>query len=273
MSIYILELNNSGVSETFNSETISEEIRTTYAQSSTIENDFNNIDICGTINDIGQRFYIGKADILNQRITQHYEGTGSQITKKYGVKKMIFNRENCNFIHEVLYTLKYQLKFGINRVFGGPFCKEKYTLLFTEVHKELLYLFRNGYEIKTFGESLQIMLETQSKVPPVSDTIFRSLMSFDGFNQFINQIYVSCKDLCYLCNSKGHYSNDCIVPCTVTDYENKTKVIFIFRNKIKTDEIKLKFKIIRPGIEVKKETNLAARVQTTDEPPRKKLKV
>lgn len=84
------------------------------------------------------KYYIGKTDNPNFRLENHFESNGSAWTKKY----------NPVSIHQVIpdqmdhdeqrITQEYMVKYGIDNVRGGPWCKVKLSPSEKEFIQELL---------------------------------------------------------------------------------------------------------------------------------------
>ena len=68
------------------------------------------------------KYYIGKTyrDIV--RINEHFDGQGSEWTKKYKPIKIVETIADCDDYDEDKYTIKYMAEKGIDNVRGGSFC-------------------------------------------------------------------------------------------------------------------------------------------------------
>ncbi len=71
----------------------------------------------------GGKYYVGKTNNPNIRITDHFDSNGSQWTKKYKPVKLFALIPDCDDFDEDKYTLKYMNSYGINSVRGGSFCE------------------------------------------------------------------------------------------------------------------------------------------------------
>ena len=69
------------------------------------------------------KYYIGKTNNPDLRISNHFESVGSSWTKKYKPINLIALIPDCDDFDEDKYTLKYMDKYGINNVRGGTFCE------------------------------------------------------------------------------------------------------------------------------------------------------
>jgi hypothetical protein len=68
------------------------------------------------------KYYIGKTDNPDIRITNHFKHTGSEWTKLYPPVRVIDVIPNCDTYDEDKYTKIYMQKYGIDNVRGGSFC-------------------------------------------------------------------------------------------------------------------------------------------------------
>lgn len=68
------------------------------------------------------KYYIGKTENPDIRLTSHYNSMGSKWTQKYKPIKIHQIIPNCDNYDEDKYTLQYMEKYGINNVRGGSFC-------------------------------------------------------------------------------------------------------------------------------------------------------
>lgn len=71
----------------------------------------------------GGMFYVGWTVNLDRRIKQHFEGNGSEWTKKYRPIKVIEVFESKTLTFECTKTLEYMSKYTPQRVRGGKWCK------------------------------------------------------------------------------------------------------------------------------------------------------
>jgi predicted GIY-YIG superfamily endonuclease len=65
------------------------------------------------------KYYIGISDIQEVRIQQHFNGIGSEWTKKYKPVEVIKIMDNIDVYDEDKITEEYMSKYGINNVRGG----------------------------------------------------------------------------------------------------------------------------------------------------------
>jgi hypothetical protein len=71
------------------------------------------------------KYYIGKTNNPKFRLESHFNSNGSWWTKKYKPLNVIELLSDCDNFDEDKYTIKYMVKYGIENVRGGSFCKIK----------------------------------------------------------------------------------------------------------------------------------------------------
>ena len=71
------------------------------------------------------KYYIGKTNNPKFRLESHFNSNGSWWTKKYKPLNVIELLPDCDSFDEDKYTIKYMVKYGIENVRGGSFCKIK----------------------------------------------------------------------------------------------------------------------------------------------------
>ena len=69
------------------------------------------------------KYYVGKTEQANFRLRSHFNGEGSNWTRKYKPVKVEKLIPNCDAFDEDKYTKKCMAKYGIESVRGGSFCK------------------------------------------------------------------------------------------------------------------------------------------------------
>ncbi len=72
---------------------------------------------------VGGKYYVGKTNNPNMRVSNHFEMSGSAWTRKYKPERIFALIPDCDNFDEDKYTLKYMEKYGINNVRGGSFCE------------------------------------------------------------------------------------------------------------------------------------------------------
>lgn len=66
----------------------------------------------------GNKYYVGKTDDPEDRISQHFSGFGSEWTKRHPPQRVLEVIEGCDEFDEDKYTLKSMQKYGIDNVRG-----------------------------------------------------------------------------------------------------------------------------------------------------------
>jgi predicted GIY-YIG superfamily endonuclease len=72
------------------------------------------------------KYYVGKTNNIDFRLTDHFDNDGSAWTKKYIPISLISLIKDCSKFDEDKYTLEYMSKYGIKNVRGGSFCELKF---------------------------------------------------------------------------------------------------------------------------------------------------
>ena len=69
------------------------------------------------------KYYVGKTDNPNFRLSNHFDSNGSEWTKKYKPITIHEIRSGCDSKDETIITQEYMEKYGIDNVRGGPWCR------------------------------------------------------------------------------------------------------------------------------------------------------
>jgi cellular nucleic acid-binding protein len=69
----------------------------------------------------GGKYYIGKSDNLDQRLENHFTGSGAAWTREHKPQKVVEVRENVSRFEEDKMTKEYMEKYGIDNVRGGAY--------------------------------------------------------------------------------------------------------------------------------------------------------
>jgi hypothetical protein len=67
------------------------------------------------------KYYIGKSDNVEERVSAHFDGKGSVWTKRYSPIEVIETIDNCDEFDEDKYTKRYMAEYGIDNVRGGSY--------------------------------------------------------------------------------------------------------------------------------------------------------
>ena len=71
------------------------------------------------------KYYIGRSERIPERLKQHFKGYGAIWTKKHKPIKVLDILEEKNLFSEDNITKEMMLKYGIDNVRGGSYCKVK----------------------------------------------------------------------------------------------------------------------------------------------------
>ena len=82
----------------------------------------------------GGKYYVGKTENPEFRLEKHFNTKGSAWTKKYKPISIYELKPDKQGIDEQIVTQEYMVKFGIDNVRGGPWCK----ISLTESEKKLI---------------------------------------------------------------------------------------------------------------------------------------
>ena len=129
------------------------------------------------------KYYVGKTN-HQSRIQDHFNGNGSEWTKKYKAIKVIEIIKNCDDFDEDKYTQIYMEKYGIKNVRGGTFCR-----------------------IKLDNSTIQLL---EKMINGANDKCFRCKRS----GHFISQCYAKTmadetNNNCFRCKRSGHLISEC----------------------------------------------------------------
>ena len=130
-----------------------------------------------------KKYYIGKTNDTNFRISEHFSKSGAEWTKIYKPLKVIEIISDCDDYDEDKYTRIYMDKYGIENVRGGSFSS-------TELDEE------------TINILTKMSIST-------NDRCFKC----GKCGHFAKQ----CKKIiCYRCGRGGHYSTRCYAKCNIS---------------------------------------------------------
>lgn len=133
------------------------------------------------------KYYVGKTNNPKFRVDAHFDGDGSEWTKKYKPKCVMDIINDCDNYDEDKYTIQMMAKYGIINVRGGSFVK-------MQLDKS---------DIKTILKMIN----------GVGDRCFYC----GNMDHFIKQCSIKRKQqivkyngpYCHRCDRGGHYSNEC----------------------------------------------------------------
>ncbi len=133
------------------------------------------------------KYYVGKTNDIDNRLSQHFNGYGSEWTKKHSPIDVFDVIENCDDFDEDKYTKMLMHDFGIDNVRGGSYSsinlsREIYSVLEKEINmttNKCLKCGKNGHFAK------------------------------DCFTNKKNKNYKRYKNVCFRCGRESHYANNC----------------------------------------------------------------
>lgn len=140
------------------------------------------------------KFYIGKTNDPQSRISSHINSYGSSWTKIHKPIRVIEVVPNCDNFDEDKYTLKYMKIYGIDNVRGGSFCEPELS-----------------------DENL---ITIDRMINGASDNCFRCGRKGHFVNNCYTRTHIDGTSLsesesdddiltCYRCGRYGHYANTC----------------------------------------------------------------
>ena len=70
-----------------------------------------------------KKYYVGRTNDLQQRLSNHFKNGGSRWTKRYTPQRVILVQPSSSTFDEDNTTLVYMSKYGIENVRGGSWCQ------------------------------------------------------------------------------------------------------------------------------------------------------
>lgn len=170
------------------------------------------------------KYYVGKTNNINFRITDHFDGNGSEWTKKYKPVDIVAIKHKCDNFDEDKYTKMAMLKYGIENVRGGSYTqlvlpKNVKDLLTKELQSTNNSCFKcgeKGHYANECGQFSNTSYSTTSKINNM--TCFKCGKKghyANGCNQSTSIDYYTLHGpnsnnlTCFNCGKIGHYSNKC----------------------------------------------------------------
>ena len=182
------------------------------------------------------KYYIGHAINLEQRLNDHAEGKISKYTQKYkplNIKKIIPDA-NPKYLDK--YVIKYMEKYGMNSVRGGSFENEILS------KEQIKYLISQG--IKKPSEDVRVPLslaeqqnleqrQYKEDIMQQPNQLMQRRRPESSLKQDVLRIPIrQANGTCWICGLDGHYKENC----------NRNNEISGFDQKEEIDELDYYFK-------------------------------
>ena len=170
------------------------------------------------------KYYVGKSNDLETRMTSHKNGTASMWTKKYkpiSVEQIIPNA--CSY-DENKYTIEYMDKYGIDNVRGGLYVTEALdNTQRNDIKKQIwgandccTQCGRKGHFVKNCKEIKDVtgqdILKTEPDILKTEPDIFKTVLDIFKTGQDILKEEYKDKKLiktCFDYGKSGHYTDKC----------------------------------------------------------------
>ena len=141
------------------------------------------------------KYYIGKTNYPNYRITDHYNSEGSAWTSKYKPVSVVKIIADCDQYDEDKYTLKYMNKYGIDSVRGGTFTSISLGTSRQQIEKMLK---SSNDECFKCGSHEHFARECDTQD------------DWNVINAKPHKLHVSNNEtICYVCKRKSHTAEHC----------------------------------------------------------------
>ena len=199
------------------------------------------------------KYYVGKSNDLETRMTSHKNGTASMWTKKYkpiSVEQIIPNA--CSY-DENKYTIEYMDKYGIDNVRGGLYVTEALdNTQRNDIKKQIwgandccTQCGRKGHFVKNCKETHDVSGQDILKTEP---DIFKTVL--DIFKEeYKDKKFIKT---CFDCGKMGHYTDKCpnkkeTFNCRYCNKEFETQKGAIFHENVHCKSVPKKNECYRCG--------------------------
>lgn len=166
------------------------------------------------------KYYIGKTNVIENRVIQHFSGDGSKWTKLHKPKRVISVLKGNDVFDEEKQTLLAMHKYGITNVRGGSYTTinlsdndvQKITEILRSMHDECYKCGQKGH----FANKCPLNVSTQADVcdsdDGSDDTSFCDVCGDSGISYWSDDIYGVCMECC--CPHCGKSVLKCNFQCT-----------------------------------------------------------
>ena len=199
------------------------------------------------------KYYVGKSNDLETRMTSHKNGTASMWTKKYkpiSVEQIIPNA--CSY-DENKYTIEYMDKYGIDNVRGGLYVTEALdNTQRNDIKKQIwgandccTQCGRKGHFVKNCKETKDVTGQDILKTEP---DILKTVLDIFKEEYKDKKLIKTCFD----CGKTGHYTDKCpnkkeTFNCRYCNKEFETQKGAIFHENVHCKSVPKKNECYRCG--------------------------
>ena len=153
------------------------------------------------------KYYVGTTNNLQRRFQEHVDGVGSVWTRKYAPLAIERSVIVDGVLHEDRVTKELMLKYGIDNVRGGSYCRidlddGQYQSLTTELRTATGVCFKCG-RAGHFAAQCHVQVATKKLVPKKAE-IKPGSKRDEG---------------CFRCGRKGHFANTCYARTDVDGHQ------------------------------------------------------
>ena len=188
------------------------------------------------------KYYIGKTEDPNFRLTDHFKSGGSVWTKKYKPISIHELRPDCDSNDETTITHEYMKKYGIDNVRGGPWCKidisEHENAIKQIINSEKDICYKCGkpshyankcpqkYKKESNIKSNKIKCERCGRTGHTFQECFAKrdinnnyIVDTESEEEYLSSDEEDCRnEICFKCGRTGHWATNCYAKKDVYGY-------------------------------------------------------